>query len=213
MNNKKRLAIIGCGELGKSIAHYAINDSNYNVVGYFDDFSPLNSVVNGIKIIGKISDIKKKYDNHLFDEIIIAIGYNHLGFKEELFNSLVNQIKFATIIHTSCFVDESCRIGKGVCLLPGSVLDKNVTIEDNVIVNIGCTIAHDSTIAAHTFISPRVAVAGFVKIGKRCNIGINTTIIDRITINNDVQTGGATVVISDLTQKGLYVGNPSRLIR
>ena len=100
-----------------------------------------------------------------------------------------------------------------MCILPGSVLDQNVVIENNVLINVACTISHDSIIKANTFLSPRVVVAGFVTIGERCNIGINSTIIDNISIADDVQTGGGTVVINDLKEQGLYVGNPSRFIR
>ena len=38
-------------------------------------------------------------------------------------------------------------------------------------------------------------------------------IIDNITITDEVQTGGGTIIINDILKKGLYVGNPSRFIR
>ncbi len=209
----KNLAIIGSGDLGKQIAYHAINDKHYNVVGFFDDFAEKDSSINGFKVLGKLSEIHENFDNAVFDEVIIGIGYKHLSFREKLFNTLKNNVKFAKIIHSSCYVDSSCKIGEGVCMLPGSVLDQNVTIEDNVLINIACTIAHDSKIKTNTFLSPRVAIAGFVTIGERCNIGINSTVIDNIVIENDIQTGGGTVVIDDLKEQGLYVGNPSRFVR
>ena len=209
----KNLAIIGSGDLGRQIAYHAINDKHYNVVGFFDDFAEKGSLIDGIKILGNLSEIQENFDDAVFDEIIIGIGYKHLQFRETLFIQLQNKVEFAKIIHSSCYVDPSCKIGEGVCMFPGTVLDQNVTIEDNVLINIDCTIAHDSKIKTNTFLSPRVAIAGFVTIGKRCNIGINSTIIDNIVIENDIQTGGGTVVINDLKKSGLYVGNPSRFVR
>ncbi len=209
----ERLAIIGSGDLGQQIAYHATNDKQYTVVGFFDDFAKENSKVKGFNILGKISNIEELYNQKLFDKIIIGIGYKHLLFREQLFNDLKNSIEFGTLIHSSCYIDSSCKIGEGVFLFPGSVLDQNVIVEDNVIINVHCTIAHDSKIESTTFLSPGVAVAGFVTIGKRCNIGINSTLIDNIKIEDDIQIGGGTVVISDLTQKGLYVGNPSKFIR
>ena len=38
-NNMKTLAIIGSGDLGQQIAHYAISDGHYEKVVFFDDFS------------------------------------------------------------------------------------------------------------------------------------------------------------------------------
>ena len=89
----------------------------------------------------------------------------------------------------------------------------DVNVESNVLINVGCTIAHDSSVGKHTFLSPRVSIAGFVNVGDRCNIGINATIIDNISIMNNVQIGGGAVVISHVKKEGLYVGNPARFIR
>ena len=119
----------------------------------------------------------------------------------------------AIIIHSSSYVDSSCKIGKGVFILPGCVLDRNVELKDNVLLNTGSVISHDSVVSAHTFLSPAVKIAGFVNIGECCNIGINTTIIDNIEIVANSQTGGGTVVIKNITEPGLYVGNPAKFIR
>lgn len=209
----KKLAIIGSGDLGRLIAYYAIQDNQFQVVGFFDDYAKTGSSVDNIKILGKILDLEKFGMNEVFDVVICGIGYKDLTFRENLFNQLENKLDFANLIHSSCYVDASCNFGKGIFMLPGSVLDYNVTIENNVVLNVSTTIAHDSLIGAHSFISPKVAIAGFVTIGKRCNIGINSTIIDNITITDEVQTGGGTIVINDILKKGLYVGNPSRFIR
>lgn len=209
----KRLAVIGSGDLGQQIACHATNDKQFNVVGFFDDFAEKDSIVNGFKILGNISEIEQYFDYAFFDEIIIGIGYKHLSYREKLFNKLKDKIKFATLIHSSCYIDTSCKIENGVCIFPGSVLDYNVEIKENVLINVGSTIAHDSKIESHTFLSPRVAIAGFVSVGKRCFLGISTTIINNISIVDDVQTGGGTVVIKNITEQGLYVGNPSRFIK
>lgn len=209
----KKLAIIGSGDLGQLMAYHAIADNHYEVVGYFDDFKKVGEHINGIPILGKLSDIEQQCQSQLFDEIICAIGYKHLDFRHQIYTMLAPKVKFGTIVHSSCYIDKSSKIGDGVLMLPGSVIDTNVKIEDNVVINVSCTIAHDSIVKSHSFLSPRVAIAGFVTVGERCNIGINTTIIDNISISNDVQTGGGTVIHKNLINKGLYVGNPARFIR
>lgn len=79
--------------------------------------------------------------------------------------------------------------------------------------NTACTVAHDSEIEAHCFLSPRVAIAGFVKIKEQCFLGINSTIIDNITICPQTQLGGGSVVTKSITESGLYVGIPAKKIR
>jgi UDP-3-O-[3-hydroxymyristoyl] glucosamine N-acyltransferase len=79
--------------------------------------------------------------------------------------------------------------------------------------NISCTVAHDTVIGKHSFLSPSVAIAGFVNVKEQCIIGINSTIIDNITMTAKTQIGGGGVVIKDIDEPGLYVGNPVKFIR
>lgn len=209
----KKLGIIGSGDLGQLIAHHAVQTGKYVVAGFFDDVKSVGEIAGDYKIIGSSEDVIASAESKQVDELIIAIGYKHFARRKDLFLKLLGKVKFANVIHPSSYVDFSCKLGTGIFILPGCTLDINVQLGDNVLLNTGCVIAHDSKIGAHSFLSPAVAMAGFSSVGESCNIGINTTIIDNITIGNNVQTGGATVVINDLLEPGLYVGNPARLIR
>lgn len=54
---------------------------------------------------------------------------------------------------------------------------------------------------------------GFVNIKEQCIIGINSIIIDNISITEGTRIGGGTVVIKNIEEKGLYVGNPARFVK
>ena len=211
--NTERIAIIGSGDFGKSIAHYAINNG-YNVVGFYDDFQKADNV-DGISVLGRLDSIVDDYNKGIFDALVCAVGYKHFGFRESVFNKFHREvgIPFATIIDSSCHIDSTATIGQGVVIFPTAMVDKGCVIEDNVLLNVGVTIAHDSHIKEHSFLSPRVAIAGFSTVGKRCMIGINTTIIDNISICDDVRTGGGSVLIHSILQKGLYVGVPAKYVK
>lgn len=209
----KKLAIIGSGDLGQLIAYHTTQNSNYEVVGFFNDFLEKGTLVKSKPILGSTNDIAVLFQKKNFDCLMVGIGYQHFGFRKKIFEQFKGQIPFANIIHTSAYIDPSCQLGEGLFILPGCVLDYNVVLEDNVLLNTSCSISHDSKVGQHSFLSPRIAIAGFVKIGTCCNIGINTTIIDNIQIADNVQTGGGTVVIKNLEKSGLYVGNPARFLR
>ena len=210
----KTLAIIGAGDLGQLIAYHSIADKHYDNVVFFDDFQNVNTIIDGSKVIGGIKDIKSKYDAKLFDELIIAIGYKHLKFKKQLFDQIeLTSIPFGKMLHTSSYIDKSCKIGKGVVVFPGCCLDRNVIVEDNVLLNTSCTIAHDTKIGKHCFLSPRVAIAGYTIIDELCLLGINSTIIDNLHICSFVQTGGGALVNKSITDSGLYVGVPAKKIK
>jgi sugar O-acyltransferase (sialic acid O-acetyltransferase NeuD family) len=209
----KRLAIIGCGDLGKLIAHHALTDRHYEVTGFFDDLKTPGDTVMGLPVLGNSGDIKAVYSEGRFDCLMVAIGYKHFNERKRMYDTYSGEIPFGRIIHSSCYVDPGCTIGDGVFILPGCVLDHNVKIGDNVLLNTGCCIAHDSEVKDHSFLSPRVCIAGFTKIGSCCNIGINATIIDNIEIPDHVQIGAGAVVVKNIAESGVYIGNPAKYLK
>lgn len=206
----KRLAIIGSSDLGQLIAYHAFTDKHYNVVGFYDDYKTKNDVVDGIKVLGKISDLLSDHADNKFDCIMVAIGYKHMAARQSVFEQFKGKMPFGSIIHSSAFVDTSATVKEGCFILPGCILDRNVYLHENVLLNTGCVIAHDSSVEKHSFLSPAVKMAGFSKVGSACNIGINTTIIDNISICDNVQTGGGAVIINSITEPGLYIGIPAK---
>lgn len=206
----KRLAIIGSGDLGQQIAYQASVDKQYQPVGFFDDFEPTGNIKHGLPVLGKIEDVERKFEENAFECLMIGIGYKHLDFRKKLYERFSGTIPFATIIHSSSYVDTSCKISPGVIIYPGCIVDMNAVIEDNVLLNAGCLIAHDSKIGKNSFLSPGVKIAGFVDVSSEVILGIGTVVIDNIKISSGVRTAAGAVVIDDLLQPGLYAGVPAR---
>ena len=209
---KKTLAIIGSGHLGQQIAHYAIADNHYKKVVFFDDSSN-ESYSNGIKIIGNSDAIEMEFEKKSFDEILIGIGYKHLKVRKQLFERFIEKIPFGKIIHSTSWVDKTATIKEGGVIYPCCCIDAQVVVDQNTLLNISCSVAHDTHIGKHCFLSPRVALAGFVAINEMCILGINATVIDNITLVSNTQIGGGAVVIKNIEHSGLYVGNPTKFIR
>jgi sugar O-acyltransferase (sialic acid O-acetyltransferase NeuD family) len=205
----KRLAIIACGELGLQVAHFASQSNEYTVVGWFDDLNTINSLVIGCPVIGKTDEVLAYYKMGLFDEIFIAIGYNHLQAKKRIYDMYEGIIPFATIIHKSCIIDSTAKIGNGVIIYPGTIIDKEVLIFDNVLINLGCVISHNTTIQKHCFVAPSVNIAGFVTIGESSFLSINCTIIDNISIPASTVIGAGATVVKNIEFSGVYVGTPA----
>lgn len=204
MNEK--IAIIGAGELGKQILHLA-NKNGYNVVGFFDDYCK-ESQIDGKPALGGVDNVYYKSDK--FDSVVIAIGYKHMDVRQRLYSELkLHGVKFATIIDKTAIIDSTVIIGEGAVITSAVVLDKGVIIEENVFINVACCVAHDSVIGAHSFLAPRVAIAGFTHVGQLSFLGINSTIIDNLCLPSKIKIGAGAVVTSNLEGPGLYVGVPA----
>ena len=206
----ERLAIIGSGDLGLQILHHVQNNDKYVSVGFFDDNFIIGKMLHGKPIIGGFNDVFSSYENGMFDCLIIGVGYNYFDLRAEIFEKFFGKIPFAKIISKNAIIDPSSKIASGVIIYPGCIVDANVIISENVLLNIGCVVAHDSFIGKHSFLSPTVKIAGFVKVHEKVNLGIGTVLIDNITISDNIRTGAGSVVVNNLYDKGLYVGIPAR---
>jgi sugar O-acyltransferase (sialic acid O-acetyltransferase NeuD family) len=205
-----KLAIIGGGDLGQQIAHIAKTTKLFEVVGFFDDYAAKGSLKYGYMVLGPLSEIHEQFEKGIFHELMIGIGYKHMDVRAKLFNELSPSIPFAKIIHPSCYVDETAKVGQGSILYPRVALDMNAVVGDNVVLNIGCSIAHDSSVGNHCFFSPNVCLAGFINIQEKVNLGIGTIVIDNINISPNIKTGAGAVVTENLAEPGLYVGIPAK---
>ena len=75
-SNLKKVLIIGAGAAGEMIVREIINAKKrtYQPVGFIDDSpSKLNSRIHGVKVIGRMDDIRGIIKSHDIEEIIIAI--------------------------------------------------------------------------------------------------------------------------------------------
>lgn len=208
----KKLLIIGAGDLGQLMAHHINHSKDFELVGFLDDTKDAGEVICSKPVLGSLSSVDKLYAHNSFDEVLIAIGYKHLDFKEKLFNELKGKnIPIAKFIHHSVIFDDSVKIGEGSFILPGVVLDKDVELGKGVLLNTGVVIAHDSYVGDFCFFGPAVSLAGFIKVAAKSFLGINTTIIDNIEISSPIQTGASATVVKNISESGLYLGTPAKL--
>lgn len=204
-----KLAILGAGELGKLVAHHAINNSKYELVGYYDDFKN-EKEFNGFPVLGKINNVLAGFQQKQFDHIFIAIGYSQMEARGASYLQFKSKIPFANIIHTYSYIDSSCKIGEGVFVLPGCVLDFGVEIGDNVLLNTAVTIAHHTKVGTNSFIAPAVQMAGLIIINENCFVGIGATIKDCINVGKNSIIGAGAVVIKNTREYSTSFGVPAK---
>ena len=102
-------------------------------------------------------------------------------------------------------------IGEGSNIMTGTVLTNDVKIGEGVLINLNCTVGHDSTIGDFVELSPGVHISGNCKIGSYSNIGTNATILPKITIGENVIFGAGSVVTKDVFDNCLVVGTPATI--
>lgn len=115
------------------------------------------------------------------------------------------------------FVGPFCEIQKGVVIGPRTRVQSHSFICELVTVGADCFIGHGVMFVNDRFASGGPARGDTTKwesttIGDRVSIGSNATILP-VTICEDVVIGAGATVTKSITQPGIYVGNPARLLR
>jgi len=122
-----------------------------------------------------------------------------------------------------CHIDNNCFIGPFVEIQKGVVIGNNTRIQSHAficeLVNIGsnCFISHGVMFINDTFAGGGPAGGDkrlwkSTTIGNQVSIGTNATILP-VKIVDNVVIGAGSVVTKDITQSGIYAGNPARLLK
>ena len=99
-------------------------------------------------------------------------------------------------------------IGSNSTVERGTIL--NTIICDNVKIDDLVQIGHNTNIGNNTLIMVGALVLGGVKIGKQCWIAPNTTIREKIIIEDNASTGIGSVVVKNVKNGELVYGVPAK---
>lgn len=121
-------------------------------------------------------------------------------------------------------IREQNVIGDGFSIWSGSVVDYGCQIGNQVRVHSNVYIAQHTTIEDDVFLAPGVTIANdphpictlcmrgpTIKRGAR--IGVNATLLPLITIGEGALVGAGSVVTRDVPPGAVVVGNPARIVK
>lgn len=101
--------------------------------------------------------------------------------KQNVVNSNTN-ISWGTLIHPKATLGDSAflDIGEGTIIIAGCIITVNISIGDHVIMNLCCTVGHDTNIADYSSFMPTVNVSGEVNIKQAVFVGTGAKIINMV---------------------------------
>ncbi len=118
--------------------------------------------------------------------------------------------RLATLIHPSATISDTARIGRGVAVLAGSVINAFATVGDGVIINTCSSVDHDCVIGDYCHVAVGVHICGTVSIGEKTWVGAGAVISNNVSVCGNCVIGAGAVVVSDIDHEGTYVGIPAR---
>ncbi|HAT76373.1 MAG TPA: acetyltransferase [Flavobacterium sp.] len=150
-----------------------------------------------------------KITNNIGDLFIISIGNNKV---RKIISEKYN-FRFGIFIHEKSIISKSAYIDEGTVVMPGAVVNSNAKIGKHCIINTSSVIEHDCTILNFVHICPNVSLAGDVIIDEGTQVGIGAIIIQGVKIGKWAIIGAGAVIINDVPDFAVVVGNPGKIIK
>lgn len=207
-----RIIIVGAGGHAKSCVSVAESAGDI-VLGFLATRDEIGLKVNGYEVLGTDVDALDWADK--CDGFIVGVGQLELCEpRRSIFNELVGKgCKLVSLKASDAFMDRTATWGPGSIAMHRAVINASARIGKNCILNTGSILEHDSLIGDHVHVSTGAIVNGGCSVLDGVFIGSGSIIRQGIKIEADVVVGAGSVVVSDLLEKGVYVGNPTRKIR
>ncbi|MBN2185134.1 MAG: hypothetical protein JW746_07375 [Candidatus Krumholzibacteriota bacterium] len=214
---KKRLVIAG-GKGSGQIAASVFEDANevsgeWIIEGYLNDIVKPGELFGKYKVLGTSDEVADFVEKGYYLHYAFHFNSKNKFERVDKFQKLGIPLEAnATAVHPAAFINPETKIGHGVVICAHAVTSFAPTIGNFVHVYSSSLLGHDceigdySTIAAHSVVGARVAVS------TGAHIGLNSSIREDVTIGEYAIVGMGSVVLNDVEDFGIAVGNPAKQI-
>lgn len=209
----KKIAIFGAGGFGREVKMLIdqINAKNpvWEFIGYFsDDFS--GTKVDTTHQLGG-TEALNQYSDAL--NLVVAIGSPDV--KRRIISKITNKnIVFPSLIHPNVVIGGSnVTIGNGCIICAGNILTVDLQLGNHIILNLSCTVGHDTLIGDYCSFMPGVNISGEVNIMEAVYVGTGAKIINQLEIGRNTIVGAGAVVSKSLPADCTAVGIPAKPIK
>jgi UDP-perosamine 4-acetyltransferase len=189
-----------------------LNMLSVDIIGVIDpDPSTRGGVIDGVKVIGSHDEEVLSYST---DSVLLVNGLGSVARPHRraiLYKSMKSLgYSFMTIRHPSSIVSGSAKLGEGVQVMAGGIIQVGAVVGSNVIINTNASIDHHCSIGESVHIAPGVVISGNVVIKEGCHIGVGATIIQGIIVGPNSTVAAGAVVIDHVLAETLVGGVPAR---
>lgn len=201
--------LVGAGGHGKSLLSLIKKINDIAVIGYIDKENKGEKL--NIPYLGTDSNVSELAVKNAL------IGYSFTGRNPidskrlKLINLLEKEgFYFPIVISSNAIVDDTSTINNGTYVFNSVIINNNTRIGKYCVINTGTIIEHDVNIGNNVQIATGGIIAGNVSISDNVYIGTGSIIRDGLSITGNVIIGMGSIVTKDITNPGIYFGNPAK---
>lgn len=210
MSTKRKVMLVGAGGAGRELAYALVKNPEWEAIGYVDDTIPAGTVINGLPVFGGIDWLQ----NYQGNVAVCIVNNPHV--KEKIIDRISSNlyISFPIIKHYDVSMSDTAILGEGTIIAHlNTQITVNVLVARHVWINTRFDLGHDSFVGEYTTVFSNVTVGGDVKIGSHCVLGSGSIIKPGTRVGNNVYIGSGAVVVKDISDDVVVVGNPARILK
>lgn len=208
------IVIFGTGGFAREV-HQIIEDlqadgASLNFLGFLDGNREAHGKqVHDFPVLGDVGWLGSR------PEVGVVVGVGGTPSKRRIVNQIMalGPRQFPTIIHPRAWIGNRIQVGEGSIICAGTNATTDIRIDPFTILNLDCTVGHDTLISPFTTVAPSVNISGNVEIGTGCDLGTGGTIIQGIKIGHWTIIGAGAVVVRDIPPNVTAIGAPAKPIK
>jgi len=200
------ILVLGAGGHGKVVADILCR-AGTPAMGFLDDDPETWGTTRlGLPVLGGIPT----YREHMPGGLVLGVG--DIAARKAIVDSLGGDARdlWCNAIHPRAIVARSVRLGSGITVVAGAVVNPDSVLGDHSVVNTGATVDHDCVLGDFAHIGPGAHLAGGVRVGRDAFIGIGASITQGIEIGEGAIVGAGSVVIDHVPSHVTVKGVPAR---
>jgi sugar O-acyltransferase (sialic acid O-acetyltransferase NeuD family) len=148
------------------------------------------------------------------DRYIVCIGNPHSDARMRIGERMRRAgMRPWNFVHVSAVIHSSLDDVANLQVSPNVNIGVDVEIGDYCIINSNANVEHDCVLGDGVEIGPSAVVCGCVEIGDHTWIGAGAVIKDHLSIGSNSIVGAGAMVIKDVPDNIVVVGNPARHLR
>jgi len=141
---------------------------------------------------------------------MITPGYRKIALAEAKSNGF---LVTANLVDPSAIIAGSATWAGGLQVNAGVVIGARCSFGIQVLVNRSASIGHDVVAGDYVTFGPGCVISGSCRIGKGTFIGAGAIILPGKNIGENCIIGGGAVVVADVPDHSVIVGNPGRILK
>lgn len=209
---ERPLILLGAGGHARVLLALA-KAARYCVLGVCDPGLATSSKQHweGLKVLGD-DKVLEKYSPDAI-QLMLGVGQLTTGtLKERLYDTWSSRgYSFPALVHPSAWIAPDVRLGAGVQVMAGVIIQPGCSVGENSILNTRSSIDHDCQIGSRVHVAPGATLCGTVSVGLGAFVGAGSVVIQGLQIGERAIVGAGVTLVRDLAPSQTIVGSANRM--